>query len=124
MNNFIRIFVILSLFCMTSCMTSYKAIENLQVTESLVGMSEADVIDQLGAPSDVIDYQNGTILVYEGNEVAFAYNSERKIANPKLEVFCGTDGRCVNTRVSQMEKVRKFSPGKTILLVLGILLLL
>lgn len=124
MRSIIRVVVVMSLLAMTSCMTSFKAIEDLEVTGSLVGKPEAEIIDLLGAPSDIVDYQNGTILVYEGNEVAFVYNSKRKIANPKLEVFCSTDGRCVNTRVSQMEKVRKFSPGKTILLVLGILLLL
>ena len=121
MKHLFRAFVILSILSLSSCMTAYKATENKVVTDELVGMSKEDVIEYLGAPSDIVSYQNGSILVYEGNETAFVYNHpERKIANPKLEVFCNNDGLCTSTRVGQMETVKKFSAGKTILLVLSL----
>lgn len=99
-------------------MTAYKAYEQKAVTDELVGMTQYEVIEFLGAPSDIVNYQNGSILVYEGNEIAFKYNHPRKIANPKLEVYCDTEDYCTSTRISQMEKVKKFSTGKTILLII------
>lgn len=68
-----RIILLLVSISVTSCMTSYRAFENKYVLDELVGMPQERVIERLGAPSDIVDYQNGTILVYEGNEVAFKY---------------------------------------------------
>lgn len=128
MKHLLRVYALLCILSLTSCMTTYKAYEDKSVINGLVGMTQDRIIEYLGAPSDIVNYQNGSILVYEGNEVAFTYSHpSRKVANPKLEVFCNNDDVCTSTRISQMENVRKFSTGKTIvfiLLPLGLLALI
>ena len=117
------LFLITLTIVASSCSTVYKVNSNDQLINSIAGNTKSDIILMLGAPTSIVDYEGGYVMNFENNDRAFSF--DRTIGlNPKLEVYMNDDNVCVATRVSNDSPVKKHSPGKTIGLILGIILLI
>lgn len=112
-------------FC--SCSTTQKVYYNPTVIDSYVGATHQEIVEILGAPTrEVSDGGSGYCLIYEGNRRIFSYSdkySNKSVTLPTVQFFMTQEGLCRRTYVGNVQEVKTFSLGKTILLLvlLGIL---
>jgi len=120
--------LLLTLCLFSSCSTTYHVKYSQDTLNSFVGLPHQELVRRLGAPiSNVPDGNGGYILIFEGNRSIFDY-SERYVAKsstlPKAEFYMDADGFCYKARAANTDSVKVTSVGKTIALVLLILLIL
>lgn len=110
----------------TSCSTTYR-VHQIASLDEFIGCTHNEIVERLGAPSgEVSDGSDGYILIYKGCKSIFSYPGGYVNAagdSPTAEFFMTGDGECRRVITSNTDNARAHSPGKTVALVLLLLLI-
>lgn len=127
--------ILISTTCLTSCHTYYRVSAADTYNKLYVGKSYNEIVTKLGAPDRTSpDGNNGTILIYEEfthKTIATASNinyynktytpsSHTTTSTTYVHVYVDKNNVCYGVKTNRTEGRSKFSIGKTIGLIIGL----
>lgn len=110
--------LVLLLLLFASCSSTYRVSFSQSHLDSYIGCSHQQLVQFFGAPIDQVSDGTSELFTYSDRYVAKSHTL------PKAQFYMNSDGICYKVRAANTDPVRVTSVGRTIAMVLLLLLIL